>query len=462
MKQLLPFLCLLFAISASAADKPNFILIFTDDQGYNDIGVFGAPKIKTPHLDNMAKEGMKFTDFYSASPVCSTSRAALLTGRYPNRNGIRSVLFPRKGTQGLHPYEITIAEVLKEVGYATAAVGKWHIGHLDEHLPTNQGFDSYYGIPYSNDMWLAPDLKIAKDVQLNNGYTIEKVKEEQAKGKGPRNLVPVIRDTEVVEYPSDQTQLTKNYTEESIKFINENKDKPFFLYLAHTMPHIPLFASKEFKGKSEGGPYGDTIEEIDWSVGQILDTLKKLKLDKKTIVIFTSDNGPWKLSGGRGGSAYPLKGYKFSTNEGGQRVPTVMWGPGNIPAGSECKEVAGTIDMLPTIAKWAGSTAPQDRVVDGRDIAPLMRGETGAKSPHEAYFYLKAGGINVEAVRVGDFKYTKKKELYNLREDISEANNIIANHPEKAESMAKLISEFAAEMKADIDKRSKIINKGGE
>jgi arylsulfatase A-like enzyme len=453
---------LLYALLAAtplvhAADPINFIVIFTDDQGYNDIGVFGAPKIKTPHLDRMAKEGMRFTDFYSASPVCSTSRAALLTGRYPYRNGVRTVLFPNRDTQGLHPYEVTVAEVLKEAGYATAAVGKWHVGHADRFLPTNQGFDSYYGIPYSNDMWIAPDLKISAAVKLNQGYTLEKLKADQAKKRGPRNLVPVMRNVEVVEYPADQTQLTRNYTEESLAFIRANRGKPFFLYLAHTMPHIPLFASEAFKGKSAGGPYGDTIEEIDWSVGQVLDTLKALDLDRKTLVIFTSDNGPWKLSGGRGGSAFPLKGYKFSTHEGGQREPTIMWGPGHIPAGTVCKEVAGTIDLMPTLAAWAGAKMPGDRVIDGRDIGPLMRGDKGARSPHKAYFYIKAGGLNVEAVRVGDFKYTKQKALYNLREDISEKTNIREAHPEKAEEMQKLITAFVAEVKADVEARNRII-----
>ncbi|MFP6612191.1 MAG: sulfatase, partial [Pirellulales bacterium] len=295
---------------------PNFVIIFTDDQGYQDIGCFGSPKIKTPNLDRMAGEGMKFTDFYSANAVCSASRAALLTGCYPPRVSISGVLFPRHKV-GLHPDEITIADLLKQRGYATACIGKWHLGHKPEFLPTRQGFDSYYGIPYSNDMMIDPTMDLADGCVLRQGMTAERIRQEKPK----RNWVPLLRGAKVIEYPVDQSTLTKRYTDEAVQFIKTNRSKPFLLYLPHTMPHIPLFASPQFKGSSARGLYGDTIEEIDWSTGQILETIKSLGLDEQTLVIYTSDNGPWKLPNGRGGNAEPLRGYKFQTYEGGMRVP---------------------------------------------------------------------------------------------------------------------------------------------
>lgn len=433
------FLFALFFLPQTRADRPpNFVVIFTDDQGYQDIGCFGSPLIETPHLDAMAAQGTKFTSFYSANSVCSPSRAALLTGCYPTRVGIPGVLFPRHRV-GLHPDEITIAELLKEKGYATACFGKWHLGHKPKFLPTRQGFDTYFGIPYSNDMTIDQDAEFSQDAVLREGMTVERVRSEKPK----KNWVPLMRDEKVVEYPADQTTLTKRYTDSAIQFISENKEKPFFLYLPHTMPHIPLFVSDEFKGKSKRGLYGDTLEEIDASTGRILETLKSLGLDENTLVIYTSDNGPWKLDRGRGGSADPLRGYKFSTYEGGMRVPCIMRWPKKIPAGQACSQIASTIDLMPTIAKLAGTEPPTDRVIDGKDIWELMSQPTTAKSPHEAYFYCK--GKNLQAVRRGKWKLRLEKkvtQLFDLDEDISEKTNVAERHPKLVEELTFTIESF--------------------
>ena len=419
-------LCLIISscfVNGLFSKSPNFIIIFTDDQGFEDIGCFGSPKIKTPHLDKLAAEGRKFTSFYSANSVCSPSRASLLTGCYPVRVSIPGVLFPRHEI-GLNPDEITIADLLKSKGYATSCIGKWHIGHKPKFLPTRQGFDSYYGIPYSNDMTIDPEANLAADIKLREGFTIERIRNEKPK----KDFVPLMRNEEVIEYPCDQTTLTQRYTEEAVKFIEENKNKPFFLYLPHTMPHIPLFASEKFKGKSERGLYGDTIEEIDWSVGEIMKSLRDNNLDKNTLVIYTSDNGPWKLKGGRGGSAHPLRGFKFQTYEGGMRVPCIMHWKGKVPAGSSCDEIAATIDLLPTIAGLSEAVLPNDRTIDGKDIWPLIAGKKGAQTPHEIYFFYK--GNKLESARQGKWKLRRsgKKsqpvELYDLASDISESKNL--------------------------------------
>jgi arylsulfatase A-like enzyme len=423
---------------------PNVIIIMTDDQGYQDLGCFGSPKIKTPHIDRMAREGMRFTDFYSGASVCTPSRAALMTGCYASRVGNLPVLFPNS-QRGLNPDEITIAEVMKSKGYATACIGKWHLGHLKQFLPVSQGFDTYYGVPYSNDMTIDPTQPLANDIVLREGVTLETIKKQRK-----RNLVPLMRDAEIIEYPVDQNTLTKRYTDEAIRFIQANKERPFFIYLPHTMPHIPLYATPEFEGKSEIGLYGDCIEEIDASTGRILDTLRALKLDQKTLVVFTSDNGPWKLAknawvkGNKnrrvGGFAHPLRGYKFSRFEGGMRVPTVMWWPGRIPANRTCSEVVASMDLMPTCAELAGAKVPDDRVIDGKSIVSLLEGRDGAKSPHEAFFY------RTEGVRVGEWKL-KGKALFHLKTDIAEAKNVAAEHPEVVSRLGKLLADFKADLK---------------
>ncbi len=424
---------------------PNIIIFFTDDQGYQDVGCFGSPLIKTPNFDRMAREGVRFTDFYSAASVCSPSRAALLTGCYPPRVGITKVLFP--GTDvGLDPKEITIADMLKKKGYATACIGKWHLGDKPQFLPEKQGFDSYLGIPYSNDMKLNPELEMAKNVVLLEGMTLERIKA----GEAGRQKVPLMSDNKVVEYPADQTTLTKRYTEEAIKIITKNKDKPFFLYLAHTFPHIPLHASKDFYGKSARGLYGDAIEELDWSMGEILKTLKSLHIDENTLVVFSSDNGPWKLKDGQGGCALPLSGFKFETYEGGMREPMIARWPGRIPAGTVCSEIAGTIDMLPTIANLTGCTK-EIGPVDGKDIWPLLSGAKGAKSPHEGYFYYK--GNTLQAVRSGDWKlrkYGKVTELFNLKNDIAERKNVALENPEIVARLSNMKEKFDQELKSNL------------
>ena len=426
--------------------SPNFIIIFTDDQGFEDIGCFGSPKIKTPHLDKLAAEGRKFTSFYSANSVCSPSRASLLTGCYPVRVSIPGVLFPRHEI-GLNPDEITIADLLKSKGYATSCIGKWHIGHKPKFLPTRQGFDSYYGIPYSNDMTIDPEANLAADIKLREGFTLERIRSEKPK----KDFVPLMRNEEVIEYPCDQTTLTQRYTEEAVKFIEENKNKPFFLYLPHTMPHIPLFASEKFKGKSERGLYGDTIEEIDWSVGEIMKALRDNNLDENTLVIYTSDNGPWKLKGGRGGSAHPLRGFKFQTYEGGMRVPCIMYWKGKVPAGSSCDEIAATIDLLPTIAGLSGAELPNDRAIDGKDIWPLITGKKGAQTPHEIYFFYK--GNKLESARQGKWKLRRsgKKsqpvELYDLASDISESKNLAKENAILVNEMIKKMNLFDEKLK---------------
>ncbi len=458
MKAPILFLCFLSALCGpSIAAKPNIILIFADDQGYQDMSCFGHPKIKTPNMDRLAKEGRKFTAFYSVNPVCSASRAGLMTGCYPTRVGIQGVLFPNAKI-GLNPDEITIAEILKEQGYATACVGKWHLGHLPQFLPTSQGFDSYFGIPYSNDMGYDPKMARSENIVLRDGVTLE----ELTKTQGRKHLAPLMRNTEVIEVPSDQRTLTKRYTEEALKFITANKAGPFFLYLPHTMPHIPLFVTERFKDKSAGGLYGDVIEEMDWSVGEILRTVQDLEIDENTLIVYTSDNGPWLGVGKRGGSALPLRGGKFTTYEGGVREPTLMRWPGKIPAGTVCSEVASTIDLLPTFAKLAGSEAPKDRVIDGKDIWPLVSGMDGAKSPHEAFFYYKDNTL--EAVRAGKWKFRsgpldlaskkagrkgRETALFDLEADKSETTNLLEKHPDVAERLKNLIAEFDAKRKAN-------------
>lgn len=413
---------------------PNVVIIFMDDQGYQDIGCFGSPNIRTPNLDRMAAEGMKFTDFYAAAAVCSPSRAALLTGCYPPRVGITKVLFPRD-TIGLNPKETTIADLLRTRGYATACIGKWHLGHLPEFLPTSNGFDTYFGVPYSNDM----DGIKGKNKNLDRTW--------REKDYSPWN-VPLMRDEEIAERPADQTTLIERYTQEAVRFVGKNKDRPFFLYLPHTMPHIPLFVSDEFFVEDPEKAYKATIEQIDGSVGQVLKALKDAGVDEETLVVFTSDNGPWLSKKHHAGSALPLRDGKFSTYEGGMREPCIMRWPGSIPAGTVCREVCGTIDLLPTIAGLTGAPLRRDRVIDGKDIRPLLAGKAGARSPHQAFYYYR--GTRLEAVRSGAWKLrrTKETELYNLRDDIGEQNNLATAHPDTVRRLTDMMEAFDAALKA--------------
>lgn len=395
-----------FGAESGTKRPPNFVIIYIDDLGYQDVGCFGAPLIKTPNVDRMAAEGMKFTSFY-AQPVCSPSRAALLTGCYPMRVGIPNVLFPKSKT-GISDYEKTIGDVLKEKGYATACIGKWHLGHQPQFLPTRHGFDYYFGIPYSNDMG-----------RTKNNNSPE---------------LPLMRNETVIEAPAKQDTLTQRYTQEAIAFIERSKDKPFFLYLPHTMVHVPLAVSDGFKGKSQQGLYGDAVEEVDWSAGQILDALKRLGLDDNTMVVFTSDNGPWLNKKEDGGSALPLREGKGTTYEGGVRVPMVVRWPGHVPAGTVCESTAMNMDLLPTIAKLAGTSAPTDRIIDGGDIWPLMAGKMGARSAHDAIFYYS--GPRLQAVRWRRWKLIlpivaekKPSALYDLGSDISETTDVAARYP---------------------------------
>ncbi|MDO7172639.1 sulfatase [Mariniflexile sp. AS56] len=441
------FLSCTGALSAQkTTEKPNVIIFFTDDQGYQDVGVFGSPLIKTPNLDNMAANGIKFTDFYAASSICSPSRAALLTGSYPPRVGVPKVLWPNL-PGGLNNQELTIADMLKTKGYNTACIGKWHLGDEAQYLPTNQGFDRYYGIPFSNDMSVNPKSKVSKHILFREGMTIDSLREEKWRGR----RVPLMRQDEVIEYPVDQSTLTKRYTEEAVSFIKENKDEPFFLYVAQSMPHVPLYASPNFKGKSARGLYGDVIEELDWSMGEILKTLESLNLDENTLVVFTSDNGPWTTKGKEGGSALPLRGHKFETLEGGMRVPMIAQWKGKIKAGSVTDKVASTIDLLPTIA-YLTDTEVSEKPMDGKNIWPLLSGNEKAKSPYEkdGFYYYKESTL--EAVRKGDWKLRITKDcvaLYNLKEDISENNNVAAANPKIVKKLQKMMTEFDADLKAN-------------
>lgn len=431
--------------SSAAAERPNVILIFTDDQGYNDLGCFGSPNIQTPNIDRMATEGMRFTSFYSAASVCTPSRAALLTGCYPERVGNLSVLFPFSD-RGLHPDETTIAEMLREYGYATACIGKWHLGHHPLFLPTNHGFDRYLGVPYSNDMGVDGLIPMSEQIVFREGRTAEDLL------SGRLKRPPLMRDREIIEWPTDQTQLTKRYTAEAIRFIVDHAEQPFFLYLPHTMPHIPLYASDDFRGKSEAGLYGDTLEEIDWSVGEILKKLQELRIDENTIIIYTSDNGPWNLKGNAtskirgnqnrsvGGSAYPLRGHKFSNWEGGMRVPCVMRWPGQIPAGKTCDETAGTIDLFPTIAALMGADTSTERPIDGKSMLPLIEGSPGAVTSHDAYFYRTAG------VRSGKWKWINGK-LFDLKADVSETTDVAAEYPDVVQALKARLEVHRAEMR---------------
>ncbi|MGC6456252.1 MAG: sulfatase [Coraliomargaritaceae bacterium] len=379
-----------------ATPPPNIILIYADDLGYGDLGCYGHPTIQTPNLDRMAEEGQKWTQFYSASNICSPSRAALLTGLYPNRIGISKGVFFEWSAEGLQADTQTIAETLQDRGYNTFCVGKWHLGHRDGYLPQDHGFDFYYGIPYSNDMRLDPGMPIAESVKLREGVTL---KQMQTRGNKVTNWVPLMENRLVVEYPCDQTTLTKRYTEKALQIIESNKEQPFFLFLSHSMPHVPLFASKDFVGKSKRGLYGDVIEEIDANVGQIFETLKQHSLDKNTLVIFTSDNGPWLNFKHAGGSTGILKGSKGTTWEGGHRVPAIFWWPSVIQPGT-VSEIGCTLDFFKTFSALAGISAKKSTAIDSFDLSQVLLNK--AKSPRETFFYYRSA--EVFAVRYKNWK----------------------------------------------------------
>ena len=446
IQHVLPLLLLVVSAFACTApqpeesrQKPNIIVIFADDMGYGDVGVFGHPTIKTPHLDRLAYEGQKWTNFYVAAPVCTPSRAGLLTGRLPIRSGMCSdksrVLFP-ESTGGLPESEITIASALKKADYSTAIIGKWHLGHLRPFDPNSHGFDYYFGIPYSNDM----------DQTLPEGVSYI---EACSNPKDGYFKVPLKRNRETIEQPANQHTITQRYTEEAVKYITEHKDGPFFLYMAHSMPHVPLYPSEEFKGKSLRGTYGDVIEEIDWSVGKVIDALKENGLDDNTLVVFTSDNGPWLIFNEHGGSAGLLRGGKGGTYEGGMREPTVFWGPGMVDPGV-ITGLGTTMDLLPTFCKMAGVELPNDRVYDGYDISSVFS-EKGESPRNEVIYYR---GQQVYAVRKGAYKAhfitqpayggggpTEREipELYNLNVDPSEKYNIAEQHPDVIQELRELM-----------------------
>ena len=452
MNRLLLSLCLLApSITLSAADQPNVIVIFIDDMGFGDVGFNGATGPKTPNLDQMAKQGMQFSDFYVGCAVCSGSRTALMTGCHYQRLSMAAVLFPNSNA-GLNPDEVTIAEMLRDAGYATACVGKWHLGHLPPCLPTMQGFQSYYGIPYSNDMWIDPANELADDILIRDELSLDDLK----MGHKKRNSVPLMRGEKVIEYPVDQTTLTKRYTEESIKFIDANKDRPFFLYLPHTMVHVPLAVSEAFAGRTDKLIW-DAIEEVDWSVGEILQAVDNAGIAENTLIIFTSDNGA------AVGSSLQLRAKKGSVYDGGIREPTVMRWMGKIPANTVCREVAATIDILPTVAVLAGGELPE-RKIDGKDIWPLMSGQEGAKSPHDAYCLMHGPGT----VRSGKWKFYPWKEgkggrkdagnrelstdpvqLYDTVADIGETKNLASQHADVVERLQAAYDLYVAEIQVN-------------
>ena len=454
IKKLVGLLFLCFGILSCAKEgsddnkKPNIVIIFTDDQGYQDIGCFGSPDIKTPHLDKMAEEGIKLTDFYAAQAVCSASRAGLLTGCYPNRLGVHGAFMPNS-KQGLNLSETTLAEMLKAIDYKTGIFGKWHLGDHPEFMPNNQGFDTYFGIPYSNDMWpLHPQQGPIFDF-------------------GP---LPLFENETIIDTLTDQSLLTTQITERSVDFIKKNKDQPFFLYIAHPQPHVPLYVSDKFKGKSERGLYGDVIMEIDWSVGQVLATLKQNGLDENTMVIFTSDNGPWLSYGDHAGCAYPLREGKGTALEGGQREPCIIRYPGKLKPGRVIDVPMMAIDILPTIAHITGAELPVNKI-DGKNVWDIWTGESDL-SPHEAYYFYyhvnelhgirygkwkmyfphryrtlngKEGGKDGQPVEY-DYNTIEQIELYDLSKDISETRDVADEHPEVVAKIKSLGNKIRAEL----------------
>jgi arylsulfatase A-like enzyme len=454
---LLALLAVLSAWSTGRASEerpPNFIVVFCDDMGYADIGPFGAEGYETPHLDRIAREGTKFTDFYVGRSFCTPSRAALMTGCIPTRVGIGGNFGPRSST-GLSPDEMTMAEVLKQKGYATACFGKWHLGHQPQFLPTNQGFDRYFGIPYSNDMW--PFHPNVRHLPM----------EERLK-RWPH--LPLYEGTDIINpqiMPEDQVQLTTQLAERAVQFIEQHEDEPFFIYLPNPQPHVPLFVSEKYEGKSERGLFGDVISEIDWGVGQIIEALKKAQIDDNTCLVFSSDNGPWLSYGDHAGSAKPLREGKGTNFEGGFRVPCVMRWPGQIPPGRICREVTGTIDLLPTFAKLAGAPLPKNKI-DGKDISDLMFAKPEARSPHEVFYHYD-GGNRLVALRSGKWKLMfpqsynspapgkgglpgkgRRKQiplsLFDLESDIGETINVADQYPEVVARLKRHADQMRKEL----------------
>jgi len=447
-------------LSCSSNQPPNIVIILADDQGYADVGCYGAEGFKTPNLDQMAADGMRFTDFYVSQAVCSASRAALLTGCYSERVGIVGALMPW-AENGINAEETTMAEMLKIQGYSTAIFGKWHLGHNTQFLPLQNGFDEYLGLPYSNDMWPVDFNGLA----LTEEYPGSKPHKRRYP---PLPLIDGNEKIAEIKTLEDQATLTTRYTERAVQFIEKNKDKPFFLYVPHSMPHVPLGVSEKFKGKSEQGMYGDVIMEIDWSVGEILGALKKNKLDKNTIVIYLSDNGPWLNFGNHAGSAKPLREAKGTMLEGGPRIPCIIRWPDHVKAGSECNNIASSIDILPTIAAITGAQLPVNKI-DGVNILPLLEGQEDA-NPRNIFHYYYGGELR--AVRKENWKlyfphitrtYLMDEpgkdgypgntsnleiglELYNLDDDISELNDVAADYPD----IVRELQLIADEMRQDL------------
>jgi len=449
--------CFAFTKSTIAAESPpNIVLIFMDDMGYADIGPFGAEDYKTPNLDEMAAQGRTFTDFYVTQAVCSASRAGLMTGCYNVRVGIYGALGPNAKI-GINPEETTLAELCKQKGYATACFGKWHLGDEKPFMPLQNGFDEYFGLPYSNDMWPYHPA-------------VRHLPEEDRLKRWPH--LPLYEGNQVINPKmtgEDQEQLTTQYTEKAVDFIDRHKDEPFFLYVPHSMVHVPLYVSDKFKGKSGAGLFGDVVMEVDWSVGQILDALKRNKIDDNTLVIFTSDNGPWLSYGTHAGSAGPLREGKGTMWEGGCREPTLMRWPGKIPADTVCDTPAMTIDIFPTVAKLIGADLPE-KPIDGKNIWPLITGKEGAESPHEAYYFYYGKGL--KAVRSGKWKlvfphqyrtmagkpggtggipapYSQAKTplaLFNLEKDPGEQKNVLDEHPDVVKRLKKLADGIRQEL----------------
>ncbi len=455
------------ALTWAQTQPPNFVIVYADDQGWGDLSSYGHPSIRTPRIDRMATEGIRFTDFY-AQPFCGPSRAALLTGSYPPRNSLMFNHLPKAGT-GIHPNEVTLAELLKTRGYATQIVGKWHLGDAPEFLPVKHGFDAWFGLPYSNDMWpFHPKIEPhhEEDPRLTQIRDRAKITGYQGEGQVyPRGWfpdLPLMRDNDVIELNPDLAQLTRRYNETALAFIEANREKPFFLYLAHSMPHVPLFPSPRFENRSLRGRYGDVVEEIDAGVGALLDKLKELGLDGNTLVVFTSDNGPWLHYGVDGGSAGPLRDGKGTLWEGGVRVPAVFRWPGRIPPGRVTSEIAANIDIFPTFGVLAGAAVASGRRIDGVNLWPLLGGAS-EKSGRDRFLYYEGevfykaeegrpqNNPTLRAIREGRWKlWLDSGELYDLYADVGEKRSVAAGHAEVVRRMREAARAMDAELQAHV------------